>query len=311
MQSKLFVNFGNQNLSVVRGGSVGDDDIVVERSARLIGAQHVDQRYGVRGRLHIRHIEFSELLDIFEYLIELSLKQPRFLVGQLNPREIGDVRNIHMICICHGFLQKNMHYNQAAQPEQADTFPNIGNDERQSLLFFSMLGKMDTLNRKNPYEQNIKKFLEEMIHAISPSGYEHRAAAFWKADAEKHADSVETDVYGNSHALLNKGGKVEIDGRPVLTRDPNINPKLCNLIVKTAKAEKMPVQIVAEARGTGTDANAIELHRGGVATALVSIPLRHMHSPCELISLNDLEALSKLLTAVLKKITPRTSFIPF
>ncbi|MDK2857371.1 MAG: hypothetical protein PWQ89_490 [Verrucomicrobiota bacterium] len=111
--------------------------------------------------------------------------------------------------------------------------------------------------------------------------------------------------------VVNQEGKVEIDGGPVITRGPNINPKLFELIVKTAKEEKIPVQIVAEARGTGTDANAIQLNRAGVATALISIPLRYMHSPCELLSLKDLEAVSRLLAAVVKKITPHTNFIPF
>lgn len=112
-------------------------------------------------------------------------------------------------------------------------------------------------------------------------------------------------------SALNQHGKVELGKGPVITRGPNINPKLFDLIVKTAKEEKIPVQIVAEARGTGTDANAIQLNRSGVATALISIPLRYMHSPCELISLADLDAVSKLIAAVIRKITPKTSFIPF
>ena len=115
----------------------------------------------------------------------------------------------------------------------------------------------------------------------------------------------------NLGSVVNQEGKVELDGGPVIARGPNINHKLFDLIVATAKEEKIPVQIVAEARGTGTDANAIQLNRAGVATALISIPLRYMHSPCELLSLNDLEAVSKLLAAVVKKITPRTNFIPF
>jgi endoglucanase len=115
----------------------------------------------------------------------------------------------------------------------------------------------------------------------------------------------------NIGSVVNQEGLVKIDGGPVVTRGPNINPKLFDLIVKAAKEKKIPIQIVAEARGTGTDANAIQLNRNGVATALISIPLRHMHSPCELISLKDLEAVSNLLTAVIEKITPRTSFIPF
>lgn len=115
----------------------------------------------------------------------------------------------------------------------------------------------------------------------------------------------------NVGTALQQEGLIKIDGGPVVTRGPNINPKLFELIVKTAKEEKIEVQIAAEGRGTGTDANAIQLNRSGVATALVSIPLRHMHSPCELISLKDLEAVSKLLAAVVKNVTPDTSFIPF
>jgi endoglucanase len=115
----------------------------------------------------------------------------------------------------------------------------------------------------------------------------------------------------NLGSVVNQEGKVELDGGPVVTRGPNINPKLFELIVATAKEEKIPIQIVAEARGTGTDANAIQLNRAGVATALISIPLRYMHSPCELLSLHDLEAVSKLLAAVVAKLTQRTNLIPF
>ncbi|MDA1043673.1 MAG: M42 family metallopeptidase [Verrucomicrobia bacterium] len=98
---------------------------------------------------------------------------------------------------------------------------------------------------------------------------------------------------------------------PVLTRGPNINPKLFDLMVKVAKAEKIPIQINAESRGTGTDANVIQLNRAGVVTGLVGIPLRYMHSPCEVVSLKDLEACATLLAKTVAKITPRTNFVPF
>jgi len=104
---------------------------------------------------------------------------------------------------------------------------------------------------------------------------------------------------------------IELGKGPVLTRGPNINSKLFDLLVKTAKAEKIPVQINAEPRGTGTDANALQLNRAGVTTALVSIPLRYMHSPCELISLQDLEACSLLIAKSVEKMTPETDFVPF
>ena len=58
----------------------------------------------------------------------------------------------------------------------------------------------------------------------------------------------------------------------------------------------MPYQLGAEPRGTGTDANAIQLSRGGKAAALISIPLRYMHTPTEVLSLKDLDLTVKLLT---------------
>lgn len=104
---------------------------------------------------------------------------------------------------------------------------------------------------------------------------------------------------------------IELGKGPVLTRGPNINSKLFDLLVETARAEKIPVQINAEPRGTGTDANALQLNRAGVTTALVSIPLRYMHSPCELISLQDLELCSNLIAKTVEKMTPETNFVPF
>ena len=115
----------------------------------------------------------------------------------------------------------------------------------------------------------------------------------------------------NMGSVVNQEGVVNVGGGPVVTRGANINPKLFELIVETAKEADIAIQIVAEGRGTGTDANAIQLNRAGVATGLISIPLRYMHSPCELLSLTDVEDVAKLIAAVTQKITPETSFIPF
>jgi len=115
----------------------------------------------------------------------------------------------------------------------------------------------------------------------------------------------------NSGDAMKRENLIELGKGPVLTRGPNINSKLFDLLVKTAKAEKIPYQVNAEPRGTGTDANAIQLNRAGVVSGLISIPLRYMHSPCELISLKDLEQCTKLLAKAVARITPRTNFVPF
>ncbi|MEK7732324.1 MAG: M42 family peptidase, partial [Planctomycetota bacterium] len=82
------------------------------------------------------------------------------------------------------------------------------------------------------------------------------------------------------------------------------------LLVKTAKARRIPFQMEAAPGGTGTDANAIQLSRSGVATALVSIPNRYMHTPVEVVSLGDLEAAAKLIAETVAAIDGKTKFIP-
>jgi tetrahedral aminopeptidase len=90
-----------------------------------------------------------------------------------------------------------------------------------------------------------------------------------------------------------KVGDIKIGGGPVFSRGPNISPLVFDRLVAAAKAKKIAYQVDAQPRGTGTDANAIQLTRAGVATGLVSIPLRYMHTPVELISLDDVESIAK------------------
>ncbi len=105
-------------------------------------------------------------------------------------------------------------------------------------------------------------------------------------------------------------GRVELGKGPVIARGANINPVLFKLLVETAATEEIPIQIIGVPRATGTDANVMQLSRGGVATALLGIPLRYMHTPVETLSLSDLEQAIKLLVAVVKRIDGDSSFIP-
>ena len=105
-------------------------------------------------------------------------------------------------------------------------------------------------------------------------------------------------------------GIAKLGGGPIIARGPNMTPKLYDLVIKTAQEIEMPVQIIAEPRGTGTDANFINLSRSGVVTSLIGIPNRYMHSMSEVVNLSDVDAIVKLSVAVIKKITKDTSFIP-
>jgi endoglucanase len=105
-------------------------------------------------------------------------------------------------------------------------------------------------------------------------------------------------------------GEVALDKGPILTRGANINPHLFQLLSAAAEKEKIAVQHTANPRATGTDANVMQISRGGVATALVKIPLRYMHTPVETVSLADLEDAAKLIVAALGRITSKEEFIP-
>jgi tetrahedral aminopeptidase len=105
-------------------------------------------------------------------------------------------------------------------------------------------------------------------------------------------------------------GEGFINKGPILHRGPNINPVVEKQLVATAKKKKLPYQMSAEPRGTGTDANAIQLSRGGVAAGLISIPNRYMHSPVEVISLTDAENAAKLIAEWLCTLKPGMNFIP-
>lgn len=109
---------------------------------------------------------------------------------------------------------------------------------------------------------------------------------------------------------LRKEGDIKLGGGPVITRGANANPKVVELLLEAARAEKIPCQVDATAGGTPTDANMIQVSRSGVAAGLVSIPLRYMHTPSEIVSLEDVENTARLLAAFARRVTPDLDFRP-
>ncbi|MDO9557568.1 MAG: M42 family metallopeptidase [Coriobacteriia bacterium] len=107
-----------------------------------------------------------------------------------------------------------------------------------------------------------------------------------------------------------KHGEIKCGSGPAISRGANINPRVFELLCSAADAENIPYQVEGAPRGTGTDANAIQLSRGGKAAALVSVPLRYMHTPTEVLSIEDLENTAKLLAAFVLRLQPGTDFTP-
>jgi len=107
---------------------------------------------------------------------------------------------------------------------------------------------------------------------------------------------------------VKEAGKHEFGSGPVITRGSTINEGLFELLYETAEQEKIPFTVEASSRATGTDADAVNASRGGVPTALVSIPLRYMHSPVELVQLDDVHACARLIAAVALRIEREATF---
>jgi endoglucanase len=103
-------------------------------------------------------------------------------------------------------------------------------------------------------------------------------------------------------------GKHVLGSGPVITRGSTIHPQLFELLYDTATDEDIPFTVEASARATGTDADAVHLTRAGVPTALVSIPIRYMHSPVELVQLDDVHAAARLIAAAALRLKADASF---
>jgi putative aminopeptidase FrvX len=94
---------------------------------------------------------------------------------------------------------------------------------------------------------------------------------------------------------------------PVITRGAIVSRAVNDLLDEVAEAEGIECATEAAGRATGTDADAVHFSRGGVPSAVVSIPLRYMHSPVEVVDLADVEATIKLLTALALRLESDTS----
>ena len=104
------------------------------------------------------------------------------------------------------------------------------------------------------------------------------------------------------------GGKHGLGEGPVIQRGSIIHPVVFRELRATAEAEGIAFSIEVSGRGTHTDADAIHLSRGGVPTGVISIPLRYMHSPVEMVQLTDVHAAARLIAAFAQRLTSDLSF---
>lgn len=105
-------------------------------------------------------------------------------------------------------------------------------------------------------------------------------------------------------------GDIKLGGGPVLDRGSAVSPVVFDMLVDAAEREGIPYAVAASPAYTGTDADAINRTRGGIACGLVSIPNRYMHSPSEMVALEDVENAARLIAAFVRAVGAETDFVP-
>ena len=105
-------------------------------------------------------------------------------------------------------------------------------------------------------------------------------------------------------------GAIDLGGGPVILRGPNINPRVGERLEALAKRGGIPFQVAALGRAAPNDSNALQVTRAGVATGLVQLPNRYMHSAVETIAFSDLDAAADLLASFAIELSSEDSFIP-
>ncbi len=116
-----------------------------------------------------------------------------------------------------------------------------------------------------------------------------------------------TDTPGNEKKQL---GETRLGSGPTVFRGPNINPRVFERLEAAARALNISVQLRGSPRPTGTDANVMQLAREGVATGVIGIPNRYMHSPVEVCHLDDLDHAARLLAEFCLRVTPDMDWTP-
>ena len=126
--------------------------------------------------------------------------------------------------------------------------------------------------------------------------------------------AIVTDVcHDTTTPMINKKeqGLTKIGEGPVISYAPAIQNNLREKIINTALKNKIPFQRLASSRYTGTDTDAFAYSNGGVASALISLPLRYMHTTVEMVQKSDIENLIELIYSTLLEINPKENLSYF
>lgn len=332
--SKLFKNYVSKFCDDVKVDTLGNVIAVIKANKKtdfnVMISGHIDEI-----GLMVKYIDDKG----FIYFTSVGGVDIRLLLGMrvIVHTEKGKIKGV--------VGQKPIHLMEAAEREKVskihELFIDIGAKDKKDALKYVNIGDYITI------DCGLDKLLNGLLVG---RGFDDRMGAFCVAEMlrliSEQKEHLSVNVYGvatvqeeiglrgatvSSYSIEPKvgiavdvgfatdfpsvdckiAGEGKLGGGPIISKGPNINPHIFDLLIKTAKMKKIPYQLEAAPRGTGTDANVMQLTKGGVATALVSVPLRYMHTPVEVLSEKDLESTIKLLKETVLMMKPDMSLIPF
>jgi endoglucanase len=274
--------------------------------------------------------------DGFVYAGGIGGWDPQVLVGQrirFLGRD-GDVLGV--------IGKKPIHLIKAADREQAskltDLWVDIGASSRaeaEGRLNVGDPGVIDSKTLDFPNNRLVSRSVDDRIGAFvvlealrrygqNPGAARVVAAATTQEEIAWHGGgalvctncvnpkmAIVVDVtFATDHPSMEKKeiGDHRIGGGPVLARGSIISPVVFDLLRDTANRNSIKFSVHAVGRDTATNADAIHIAREGVATGLVSVPNRYMHSPNELVSLDDVDRTSTLLAEACRQVSASTDF---
>ncbi|HEX8725194.1 MAG TPA: M20/M25/M40 family metallo-hydrolase [Gemmatimonadaceae bacterium] len=274
--------------------------------------------------------------DGYVYIAPIGGWDPEVLVGQRIRFLSGDGRVVGVVG------KKPIHLMKSADREKASKLTDLwvdigaaGRAEAERLVAVGDAAVIDSHTVDFPNDRIVSRSIDDRIGAFTvlealrrykerPGKARvvaaattqeeiawHGGGALVAANAVKPQMAIAVDVtFATDHPGLEKKeiGEHKLGSGPVLVRGALVSPVVFDLLRETATAAKIPFTVHAEGRSTGTNADAIHLAREGVATGLVSIPNRYMHSPNEMVSLVDVDHTASLIAEACRGVDDRTDF---
>lgn len=262
-----------------------DPQVLVGQRIRLLGKK--GEVIGVVGKKPIHLMEEDERKKVSE------IKNLWIDLGVKNRQEAEELVRIGTVGVVDGGVKELPN----------DRIASRGLDDR--IGAFTVLEALRLLSQQRP---------AAMVAAVATCQEEitmagaHTSAFSFEPQVAIAVDVTHATDYPDSDKKQH--GDVKLGGGPVLSRGAANSPVMFDMLLDICEREKIPYAVQISPRRTGTDADAIHISRGGVATAVISIPCRYMHSPSEMVALSDVEQAANLIAAFVRSLSADTDFIP-